>query len=407
MGTPPADLVATAGSSVPRGHAVPPIEPVRDTGSVGGVGGERVSARGRSPLCGGAGAEPPHSGAPPGAPSSLDTNDITRPDREKSARGKWLEGVEVHTATFREERARSLEAKAARKRRALREEGFSESYVADRLRWHTSRARGERERFERVSECGTERVLLVCLGCGVNHEQRGGCRARLLCVGCRGAIASEKRLAFLAARQVVLADAEKRGLLRPNRRGGRWGEKLLTLTLPHIEGQSIDARIELAFSVWTRFLRYFNNWLRERDAQHGVHWYRVFEWTIGNDASGHPHFHVWLFAPFIERALIVEWWRDGILALGVDVSDPVVDIRAAQSQAGLAQELIKYLVKDLGAGGGYVPADLFAEVYVVLCGHRTTQASRGFLKLGKVDKRCACGAQAWDRRKVPASSSEE
>jgi hypothetical protein len=82
-GTPPAGFTSTAGSRASR----PVPSPTAATKAAPGVSGERAErVRGRSPGCGGAGAEPP-SKAPPGAVSFLDTNEITRPRRRGCGRG--------------------------------------------------------------------------------------------------------------------------------------------------------------------------------------------------------------------------------------------------------------------------------------------------------------------------------
>jgi hypothetical protein len=53
--------------------------------------------------------------------------------------------------------------------------------------------------------------------------------------------------------------------------------------------------------------------------------------------------------------------------------------------------VIKYIVKDLESTGEQVSPELYAQVYVSLDGKRSHQGSRGLLKLGDFQARCACG----------------
>lgn len=111
---------------------------------------------------------------------------------------------------------------------------------------------------------------------------------------------------------------------------------------------------------------------------------RVLEWTPGADAKGHPHFYVWIFSPFINKALIDEWWADAIASAGypTDGITIVVDIRAVDGDSSISSELIKYLTKDIDACGNKIAPELYAEVYRALDGRRALQASRGVHGLG-------------------------
>ncbi len=106
--------------------------------------------------------------------------------------------------------------------------------------------------------------------------------------------------------------------------------------------------------------------------------------------------HVWLFSCFLDRELVKGLWRMALIRAGCPIEycrDVIIDLREfREAQAG-AQELIKYLTKDIDANGDKVPPAVYAEVYKVLDGSRTTQASRGFMSLAEQSaQQCECGA---------------
>ncbi|MDQ2647190.1 MAG: protein rep [Myxococcota bacterium] len=303
----------------------------------------------------------------------------------------WLARVAELTLEHRAERADRLMALGRNRVRRRREEGYSETYAQDDARWHRVRARAQLERPERAEDCGSEVLSISCAGCGQVHERRAGCRLTLLCVPCRRVIAAEKRSSFVRARGVVVQDAERRGLLRPHRRGGRWSEKLLTLTAWH-DLPLVAQRIGRILAAWPLFLRRLTDFWRAHDVKSAA-WLRVFEWTPGKDGYGHPHLHVWIFAPFLERDLLEQWWREALLECSATapVTKVIVDIREVDA-TGAEYELIKYLTKDITADGTKLAPELFAEVYRALDGHRSTQGSRGFMGLAeKEGSRCDCG----------------
>jgi hypothetical protein len=127
-----------------------------------------------------------------------------------------------------------------------------------------------------------------------------------------------------------------------------------------------------------------------------VQWFRVFEWTSGSDGIGHTHLHVWLFAPFIERQDLGHWWAAALVHAGCPPESCVAlvfDIRDVSAKDSFAQELVKYLTKDIDAAGKRIPAAAYAEVYKAIDGRRMTQASRGFMALAERHKNhCECGA---------------
>ncbi len=358
------------------------VESEGDVARPGGFGGGRARARGRSPLV----REQTADDLAAEPLTFLDTLNITRP--------AWLAEVGEKTRDHREAKARDLEGKALTRTRAARLDGHYEHTAKEKGAWHRARAHGQRNRISTVSDCCETTVIIACQGCGVIREKPGRCRVGLLCLSCRGKIAAEKRGQFMRARASVRKDARGTGLLYSSRRGGRYSEKLLTLTVPHDRGHTVRARIDLARRAWSFFLKRFNKWLRAHHADKHAHWFRTFEWTPGDDGRGHPHFHVWLFSPYLPHEELRSTWFAALRAAGLMTTQPpIVDVRAVTDGAGAAAEVIKYLTKDVVANGDLVAPLAFAEVYKALDGTRATQASRGFMaRAHREPQRCECGA---------------
>lgn len=319
----------------------------------------------------------------------------------------WLDSVAERTAQFREARARRFERRAAEREAELRAEGDSESMARDGARWHRQRARGERERPERVEACGAAEIELECASCGCRRNRPARCRSALLCVGCRAAVGVEKRVRFLAARAAHL---DEHGHLTSTTRGRhRWAEKLLTLTAPHLVDDTVPGRIARVLDGFPFFLRQFNDWLRERHADRSSAWMRIYEWTPGSDGLGHPHVHVWLFCPYLPKDVIDTWWRSALNATNTIVlpaSAPLItDIRSSEGKGHVAQELIKYLIKDIDACGRKLPPELYALVYEAFSDRRVTQSSRGFMKAAKSRRGCAaCGDTSPPKVRIPGQA---
>jgi len=304
-----------------------------------------------------------------------------------------LQAVGVATKPHRENRAKRLDQLAA---------------VAKKMgldgKWYSSRARGQRERITRVVDCQqTEVVRVACDECGCVKDEDARCRVWLLCVSCRGKIASLKRARFQRAREATLARAKRLGLLRAHRAGGRYMEKLLTLTLPHVEGHELERRIADLRAAWTYFLKSLNEALRERGVS-SVEWLRAFENEQGSDGHGHPHFHLWMFAPWLDHSELRELWRAALQRIGFPIGADdalVVDLRAIRGKDGAAREIIKYLTKDVTSGGELVDPVWFARMYAALDGARTMQSSRGFIAQGDSDPVCPhCEAKGAFRVRV-------
>lgn len=304
---------------------------------------------------------------------------------------EWLSDVGQATRQHREARAKAYDRKAVRRRSAARLRGASEAAVNEASRWHESRAKGQRERIERVESCSIDVLVIQCQACGRKHEKPARCGCRLLCVRCRGVRARQIRVRFCFARLALLEDARARGLLKDQRRGGRFGERFITLTAPHLPDDTVSGRIERVLAAWKWFVRQLQQWQRIYTIR-SLAWFRVFEWTPGTDGLGHPHLHIWVFSPFLEWDRVLGWWRDALGWAGCENVEPVIDIRLATK--GVEQELVKYLTKDIDEQGDKIAPELYAEVYRALDGRRALQSSRGFMKAGEGEKpACECGAR--------------
>ena len=413
MGTPPAGDTSTAGSSSSRVAQRGLDSHVGDESRTGGVGVKPAQrARGASPSCGNEAREArvPVLLEPRSGPTSLDTTAITRPAHERSVlRVVFLTGLEVPTKNHRKRLANAFRTKARRRRAQSRNSGYTERRVAEDCKWYEDRAKAQDTRITRVLECGASVLEFACPECGLMHERAQGCGADLYCASCRKTTANEKRCRFLAARDAVVAEARTLGLLLPHRRGGPYGDKFLTLTIPHLAQDTVGTRIQRLQLAWPPFLKLLNAHLRERVIRH-VEWFRVIEWTIGKaDQLGNPHLHLWLFAPYLDRELLVNLWRQALLRAGCPPDKclrPVLDIRAMRDAHTGAQELIKYLTKDITAGGEKLPPELYAQVIAALEGSRQTQASRGFMARAAASAPpCECGSPLPKRirLKKPAS----
>lgn len=298
--------------------------------------------------------------------------------------------------------------------------------------WHRSRAKGQTERFDRALECGSEDVgKTECDCCGGRHAVQCECDVWRVCAHCRAHAALERRARFGQARAAVIQEAAKHGALRRVQKGGAWGEKLVTLTIPHLSWIDVEwsavperfrhlppgpeltltLRVELIFAAWRHFTRAWQRWWRKR-ARRGVkaRFYRAFEWTPGHDGLGHPHFHVWAFCQYIREDVLRAWWKDALRRAGAIIADDVevmVDVKAIDTRPNeISRELFKGHKKDAvklsrlkcwGRGGeavleyadGWSVVDmangervaphLAARLYEALEGRHVAHASRGLL----------------------------
>lgn len=312
--------------------------------------------------------------------------------------------------------------------------------------WHSSRAKTKRRLFEKIAECGEGHTLeLVCRNgkCGERFTVPLGCGQAFFCPACRKRRANAFRVDFQRKQLGLVSAARRAGLMGRYRRravGGRFSERLVTLTVPHAdefgESFSVRKRIENLRATFERFNRLFRDELRGklRGLRSGitvenspiglpmprgkgaasdelalfdlVSTLRVFEWTPGADGKGHPHFHLWVFSPYLSDTWLRALWSRAY----ADVMQPelvcqllIVDVRAAHQCEGgrVANELVKYLTKDWHLSGDRVKRvapEVFAELYTLVDGTRTRQSSQGLAHWAVPKaKECPCCAFSSER----------
>jgi hypothetical protein len=122
--------------------------------------------------------------------------------------------------------------------------------------WHASRAKTKRALFERVKNCGEESqtLTLVCRNCESKIPIPTGCGSHWFCAECRATKANKFRGDFERKRLGLIATATRAGLTRRRqKKSDRFGERLLTVTLPHV-GTPAE-RIRTLKATWLRFWR--------------------------------------------------------------------------------------------------------------------------------------------------------
>ena len=352
-----------------------------------------------------------------------------------------IKGLEPLTAAFREMHATAHDAKRGAAKATRAEWAASETpgeYSEARRNviataestavWHERRARGQRERFERVAACGSKKGLSSCSGCGGMHEFTVGCGVNRLCETCGTKSAMKRRARFSLARAGRVQEASRDGLFRRRRNGimvpryverhpfglGRFTEKMLTFTVPHF-GEAIEAvgeRINAIFDAWRVFSRRLQAYLRRRKkwdplGARSLWLHRAFEWTPGSDGRGHPHFHVWMLAPFVNVPRIREMWTDALEESGVELEGATAVVNVATFETlspaaareiikGGAKQAIRYSGKSTQDTGpdafayadgwsvndtGNAGDDVRAEVYKALEKRRISQGSAGFYRV--------------------------
>ena len=287
-----------------------------------------------------------------------------------------------------------------------------------RATWHTRRANGLRERPKNVRACGGKMIATIC-SCGNRGKARPqGCGVWRICANCAKAESRKRRSKFGRARARVILDAVKtipgRGALAGNaarfRKRGRYTDKMITLTIPHFDGEdlffaaldldaqgdlvddkrarairervlshgssTIPARIAALFAAWKGFARRMKRALKLRGKADDVFtkWDRFFEWTPGSDGKGHPHFHVWVFSPFLCYGEVAEWWTESLREVGVPIrtheeectqehcdGKHVVGARAWVQQLG---DFNERAVRELVAGGKAIELAAFRSMNV-------------------------------------------
>lgn len=321
------------------------------------------------------------------------------PADDNHARMHWLRSVEAKTRDWREDRARALESEARRRERAAkRKAGVTPLEARKAGRWHRARAKGQRYRISNAIDCGTGPKVrqTTCQACGTVEEHPLSCGNTLVCISCRGRLQQKRRAKIGNGLRVVVYRGKVAGLLRRNRKGGRWSDKLVTLTIPHVGEHDIGDRIAIVHRAWTHFLKEWNAWLREAapHLRRFATWYGSHEWTLGDDHRGHPHVQFWAFCPFVDKLWLQDTWHAALEKAGFSWEGDVnTHIEEAKDVKGGVFELIKYVVKDIVKDGEFVAPALFGELLEGLDGRRLRRGSRGFIKMCETPIPCDCGAE--------------
>jgi hypothetical protein len=306
--------------------------------------------------------------------------------------------------------------------RRAKDAGLDKVKVKEAGRWFRSRADGHRYRFSNAVQCGEGPKMLrvTCDACGSVADHPMTCGATLVCIKCRGALQSERRAKVGNGVKIVGDFAKRRGLMRKNRKGGRWSDKFVTLTPPHLPEHTIGDRIELVHLAWKHFLKAFNGWIRNTVPRADwcsneapcrtcerclVTWYGSHEWTVGSDEHGHPHVQFWFLGPWLDKDDVNDMWRRALEKAGLGEltieagraqyrweGDVITDVREAKNVQGGIYELIKYVIKDIVANGDFVRPELYAELYENVDGRRLRRGSKGFIALCETPVPCDCGA---------------
>jgi len=220
---------------------------------------------------------------------------------------------------------------------------------------------------------------------------------------------------------------------------------MLTLTLPHATvnalparglvaqhapRDTLHARVIALWLAWPRLWRSVKRHMRARDEQH-VTYHRSFEWTPASDGFGHPHFHVYLWCPFIDARIVRAWWGEALAAVGWPIErdaednyDVRVDLRMLRGfDVGAVRELLKggrrqaltlsrvEIKKGRGRASGpgldafdyaegwtlsdvaeLVSVETQARLYMALEARRLTQASSGFFEADESPRCAVCCA---------------
>jgi hypothetical protein len=151
---------------------------------------------------------------------------------------------------------------------ALREEMWA---ATRRAKWHEGRDRGQQKRFDTYRSCGERIVVPNCSMCGRDGKPiPEGCGVSRLCERCSLYKGKARRARFGRGRGRALLLAARKGLTRKVRTNGRFSEKMLTLTVPHVtraectgpaftkSRDDVSVRVAAAYLAWPIFLRKVN-----------------------------------------------------------------------------------------------------------------------------------------------------
>lgn len=281
--------------------------------------------------------------------------------------------------------------------------GFPDDLSADihdvetRDRWHAGRADGQIYRFRNLNRCGYRWRQASCKNCDHDRAQvPESCGIRRLCLQCSFGNARKRQARYGRGRARVVVEGYRAGRMM---RGDpeRYGERFLTLTNQHwtlseveahlreleaqrdawqIKGDAFERlaamrglrilrgtikrtrkilegteetgdvglRISMLWAAWPRFRKKLGDHLKDRGHKE---WklHRSAEWTPGHDRAGHPHFHLWIWSPFIDDRLVAQMWTDSLREVGAPFEwheTAIIDLRALKSpNLNLARELLK------------------------------------------------------------------
>ena len=304
------------------------------------------------------------NGTPEGCLGSLPENKCNR-EQNKGIRVLGL------TAEYREARARALEEL----------EGAG--------RWHHARARGLREKIDRIERCGLDVSAVGICACGDVRLVASRCGDRTACETCRLRAGRRALARSLRALPRMLGEARAAWNARGRLEAHRPGLRLLTLTTRHTGNVQDDrATIQAAWSRHRAWLdRRFNPRAARRAGLPRVRLRYVAAWEItpGRDGLGHAHLHVALISPRYDYAEARAAWRshtDG----GADTYSAVGSSGRSRSNGHAAA---RYVAKYVSKGLDTLPDALAAAWWCASYGRRSIAASRGAW-----DPRepCACGA---------------
>lgn len=327
---------------------------------------------------------------------------------------QWREEVEAWTRRHREDREREHARRA-----------WSAAKLSTAT-WHANRAKGQRQRFFRLANCGEQwTVEGSCSACGTVTTRKVTCGLVNLCPRCRGREARRLRQRVREMMRELPAEYEEAVS------NGGWGWRFLTLTVPHGRGIKADVR-DLRTRLWPAFVRQLRAHIR---IDLGFALRPLFARTLEINAAdsaddGHAHYHIALLMPYVSRNLLGLWWgkevaKSGRNAPAADVAAildgshpgareehpfyrervagyfvtrrgacgrpladsceawqpatgkvpfPVVDFRRVEGD--VSRELVKYLVKDVSREGKRISPRVFAKVYEAVDGARRMSQSK-------------------------------
>lgn len=332
--------------------------------------------------------------------------------------GHWRSEVEALTSFHRQATAGRLLLRGTRRCNGFvtdvhtGEVKSGEPYVSA---WYQSRIRGQAERFQNVAECGGFQYALETEHGVIPLRKR--CDCWRVCTRCTRSRRRKLSDGMQTQRALALR-LHKRESQRVYRgKEGKWSEKLITFTVPHSESPAADARCIV--DAWQKLLRKIRAHLLLRGAVRrsksgkrvaiSVPWCRALEVAPGQ-AGGHAHMHVWWYGPFLDSALLRQWWGELISATGRTVPRkpwsevrqtgrdrrlaswlgnprdhdeiwwPVVDITAARSDAAseYTQKVGVALYTVKGGELTRLSAAHAAKIYEVFEGTRAVQWARGW-----------------------------